>query len=313
MEVNLELAEKIQRKYGAQKSYDNAIDLLHNKDVDAVYIASPVTFHMEQIENAVFQGKSLLIEKPICLTADEGFKVVNLCKEKNILAATGFMMRYHPYHQKMKEIVKSGKLGQIVSCRAQLTCWYPDMPGNWRQKKETADGGSLMDLGVHCIDLLQHITGGNAKKVAALIGTKTFNYEVEDSASIIFETDQGANCYVDVNFNIPDAAAKCRIEIYGTRGSMLAEGTIGQVEGGKLDVVLSDEKSGYDAKQDRIDVESVKIDVEFGNMYTKEIESFSQSILDGSSVEVPIADAVQVQRVVEAAYESAEKGVFINL
>jgi len=125
--------------------------------------------------------------------------------------------------------------------------------------------------------------------------------------------DNGAYAYVDSNFNIPDAAAKCRFEIYGTRGSMLAEGTISQVEGGKLDVVVSDDTLGYDAKQDRVDVSPIEINVEFGNMYTKEIESFSQSILNKSSVEVPVEDALQVQRVVEAAYKSSDDGIIINL
>ena len=170
-----------------------------------------------------------------------------------------------------------------------------------------------MDMGVHAIDLIQYITGGKAKKVAGLIGTQTFNYEVEDSASVIFELDNGAYCYVDANFNIPDAAAKCRLEIYGTRGSMLAEGTLGQVEGGKLDVLLSDDTLGYDAQQDRVDVSPMEIKVEFGNMYTKEIESFCNSILNGTKIEVPIEDAVQVQKVIEAAYESSETGKFVTL
>ena len=155
MEVNQELAEKIRAKYNAKKAYVSAEELLKDKDVDAVYIASPVSYHKTVAEQAIALGKPLLIEKPITMSSGDGDKIVELCREKGILAATGFMMRYHPYHQKMREIVQSGKLGQVVSCRAQLTCWYPDMPGNWRQQKVTSGGGSLMDMGVHCIDLLQ--------------------------------------------------------------------------------------------------------------------------------------------------------------
>ena len=305
MEVNMELAEKIRAKYNAKKAYNNLDDLLADKEIDAVYIASPVIYHKEQAMKAAKAKKHILIEKPVALTAKEGEEVAKICREEGVLAATGFMMRFHAYHQKMKEIVTSGKLGMVVSCRAQLTCWYPDMPGNWRQQMASSGGGALMDMGVHCIDIIQYIIGSNAKKVAAFTGTKTFGYEVEDSASMIFETENGANCYVDSNYNIPDAAAKCRLEIYGTRGSMLAEGTISQVEGGKLDVVLSDDSLSYDAKQDRVDVSPVNVEVEFGNMYTKEIESFSNSILNKTLVEVPVEDALQVQRAVEAAYESS--------
>ena len=313
MEIDTGLAEKIRAKYNAVKAYDNVEELLADREIDAVYIASPVVFHKEQAIKAARAKKHILVEKPVALTSKEGEEVRDACSREGILAASGFMMRYHAYHRKMKEIVESGKLGKIVSCRAQLTCWYPEIPGNWRQNKSTSGGGALMDMGVHCIDLLQYITGGKAKKVAALTGTKTFDYDVDDSASVIFESDNGTYCYVDSNFNIPNAAARCRLEIYGTRGSMLAEGTISQVEGGKLDIVLSDDSLGYDAKQDRVDVAPINAEVVFGNMYTKEIESFGNSILKGKRVEVTVDDAIQVQRVVEAAYESSLKGSFISL
>lgn len=313
MEVNMELAEKIRAKYNAKRAYDNVDELLADKEIDAVYIATPVIYHKEQAIKAARAKKHILVEKPVAITSEEGEEVLKVCRQEGVLIAVGLMMRFNAYHQKMKEIVSSGKLGSVVSCRGQLTCWYPDIPGNWRQKKETSGGGALMDMGVHCIDLIQYITGGKANKVAALTGTKTFSYDVDDSASLIFEMDNGANAYVDANFNIPDAAARCRLEIYGTGGSMLAEGTIGQVEGGKLDVVLSDPSLGYDAKQDRVDVSPVDIKVELGNIYAKEIESFSNSILNSTNIEVPIEDALQVQRVIEAAYESADKSSFILL
>lgn len=313
MEVDMELAEKIRAKYNAKKAYDNIDKLLADKEIDAVYIATPVIYHKEQAFKAARAKKHILIEKPVAMTSQEGEEVLKVCRQEGVLIAVGLMMRFHAYHQKMKEIIESGKLGRVVSCRGQLTCWYPDIPGNWRQRKSTSGGGALMDMGVHCIDLIQYITGAKAKKVAAFTGTKTFRYEVEDSASVIFEMDNGANAYVDANFNIPDAAARCRLEIYGTRGSMLAEGTISQAEGGKLDVVLSDDSLGYDAKQDRVDVNKVDIKVEFGNMYTKEIESFSSSILDGIRTEVSIEEALQVQKVVEAAYKSNDTGKTVNL
>ena len=170
-----------------------------------------------------------------------------------------------------------------------------------------------MDMGVHCIDLIQYITGSNAQKVAGFSGTKTFSYEVDDSSSTMIELENGAFAYVDANFNIPDAAARCRLEIYGTKGSMLAEGTISQIESGKLEVVLSDDSHGYDSKQDRIDVQHAEVNVEFGNMYTKEIESFSRSVLEGKGVEVSGEEAVQIQKVVEAAYKSYSNGKIIVL
>lgn len=313
MEVNMELAEKLRAKYSAKRAYDNVDDLLKDPEVEAVYIASPVVYHKEQAIKAARAKKHILIEKPVALTSKEAEEVAAVCKEEGVKIAVGLMMRYHSYHRKMKEIIASGKLGNIVSCRAQFTCWYPDIPGAWRQKKSTSGGGALMDMGMHCIDLIQYVTGSKAKKVVAFNATKTFKYEVEDSSSVLFETDNGAFVYVDSNFNIPDAASKSKFEIYGTKGSMVAIGTLSQVEEGDLEVLLSDDTLEYDAQQNRIHVAPVKIDVEFGNMYTKEIDSFCDSILYNKPIEVPVEDAIQVQKVIEAAYKSSENQIFVNL
>lgn len=313
MEVNMELAEKIRAKYNAKRAYDNADDLLADPEVQAVYIASPVIYHKEHVAKAAKAGKHILVEKPVAFSVEDGKELVELCKQKNVLIATGFMMRFNAYHQEMKKLIADGKLGQIVSCRAQLTCWYPDIPGAWRQQFATSGGGSMMDMGVHCLDLIQYIVGSKAKKVVGFTDTKVFNYEVEDSASVIVQLENGANAYIDAYFNIPDAAAKGRMEIYGTKGSILAEGTIGQVEGGKADIVISDDSLGYDAQQERVDVSAIDLKVEFTNIYTKEIESFSNSILTGAPLEVPAEDGIQVQNVVEKSYESCKTGRIIDL
>lgn len=313
MEVNMELAEKLRAKYGAKRAYDDVDALLADPEVEAVYIATPVTCHKEQAIKAAKAKKHILIEKPVALTVAEGKEVLDICNKEGVLTASGFMMRFHAYHQKMRELVAEGRLGQVVSARAQFTCWYPDIPGAWRQDKKLSGGGALMDLGVHSIDLLQYVLGSKAKTVAAFSGTNTFHYNVDDSTSLMFTTENGTYCYVDSNFNIPDAAAKCRFEIYGTKGSMMAQGTQGQIEGGELEVILADDKAEYEAMQDRNEVAPVEINVEFGNMYTKEIESFSNSILNGTPVEVTMENAIQVQSVIEAAYESAASKKFIDL
>ena len=313
MEVDIKIANELKEKFNAKKAYDNIDDLLKDDQIDAVYIASPVIYHKEQAIKAANAGKHILLEKPICLTVKEGIEVVEYCKNKNVKLATGFMMRFHAYHQKMKQFVDEGKIGNIVSARAQLTCWYPDMPGNWRQSINTSGGGALMDMGVHCLDLIQYISGYKTKKVAGMASTLTFDYEVEDSGAFLVELENGAICHVESNFNIPDDAAKCRLEFYGTKGSMLAEGTISQIETGTLEVTFSDDTKEYDAKQDRIDNRTRNIEVEFGNMYTKEIESFSNSILNNTQIEVPAKDGLQIQRVIEAAYKSSKNNKHVKV
>ena len=215
--------------------------------------------------------------------------------------------------QKMKELISNGVLGDIVSMRGQLTCWYPEIPGNWRQNKALSGGGALMDMGIHCIDLLQYISGTKAEKISCFAQNQTFNYSADDSAALLMKMDNGATAYVDANFNIPDNAARCRLEFYGTKGSILAEGTISQVESGKIELTVSDDTAGYDAKQNRENEGSSNIEVVTGNMYEKEISSFANAILNDTEPEITAEDGIFVQSIVEKAYEASEKNICISL
>ena len=308
MEINMELAEKARTKWSCKRAYDNEADLLADPEIDAVYIASPVVCHAKQAMAAADAGKHILIEKPLALTADEGEQIVRYCEEKGVMIAVGLMMRFGTYVQEMKKAIAENKIGRMVSGYAQFTCWYPDMPGNWRQSKKHGGGGCLMDMGVHCIDLMQYITGSKVKEVVAMNNTLSFEYEVEDTSTLLMRMENGCQCVVQSNFNIPDAAAKWRLEFFGEQGRLLGDNIIGQIDGGILDAMFLEKQGDYNAQQDTNEMTAQSAEVEFGNMYAREIESFSNSLLNGTPIEVPASDAVYVQRVMEAAYASSESG-----
>lgn len=313
MEINTELAERLRAKWNAKRAYITAESLLADPEIDAVYIASPVFLHAQQARAAADAGKHILIEKPLAMTSEEGEQVVAYCESKGVQIAAGLMMRFGAYVQAMKQAIAEGKIGRVVSGYSQFTCWYPDMPGNWRQSKKNGGGGAMMDMGVHCIDLMQYVTGSKVKEVAAFQDTLTFHYEVEDSSMVMLRLENGAQCVVQSNFNIPDQAAKWRLEFFGDQGRLAGENIIGQVDGGTLDALFCGDVGGYDAQQDTKEVAGTEIPVTFGNMYTREIESFGNSILNNLPLEVPASDAVQVQRVMEAAYRANDEKTVITL
>ncbi len=306
MDANGEAAARVKEKYGARYAFDKMEDLLALDEIEAVYIASPVFCHKEQALAAARAKKDILIEKPVGLSVAEAEEIAAFCKSEGVKLGVGFMMRFHAYHQKMRELVQSGKIGEVVSVRSQFTCWYPEMENCWRQQKQLSGGGAMMDLGVHCVDLLRYITGLEVTEAAGLCGNQIFKYEVEDAGGVIFRMENGAVGYVDANFNIPDAAAKCKLEFYGTKGSIFAEGTLSQVEGGRVEVLCADDTVGYDAAQNRsADVKPLLIDVTFGNMYTKEIEAFGRAVRGACEVPVSAEDGIASQRVIEAAYATS--------
>ena len=191
MEINMELAEKSRAKWGCKRAYDSEAALLADPEIDAVYIASPVVLHAKQAMMAADAGKHILIEKPLAMTSEEGQKVVDYCESKGVKIAAGLMMRFGAYVMAMKQAIADGKIGRPVSGFSQFTCWYPDMPGNWRQSKKNGGGGAMMDMGVHCIDLMQYVTGSKVKQVAAFHDTLTFHYEVEDTSTVLMRLESG--------------------------------------------------------------------------------------------------------------------------
>ncbi len=314
MDTNKEVAQKCKEKYGAKYAFDNFEDVLSIPEIDAVYIASPVFCHKEQAIKAAQAKKHILLEKPVALTVADAEEIKKVCEENNVKISIGFLMRFHGYHQKIKEIIAEKKIGDIVSMRGQFTCWYPDIEGAWRQKKELSGGGALVDMGIHVIDLMHYISGLKAVEVAAFNQTQTFGYEVDDSSNLIMKMDNGSVAYVESNFNIPDAASVAKLEIYGTKGSIVATGTLAQDEVGTVNILISDDNLEYDASQARGELSAVSLDgVELGNMYTKEVEGLCNAIVSGTETPVSIESAIYDQRVIEAAYKSSESKKFVTV
>lgn len=313
MEIDKDNAERIRVKYGAKRAYISEAELLADPEIDAVYIATPVVLHAKQAMMAADTGRHILIEKPIAMTSAEGQKVLNYCTGKGVIIAAGLMMRFGSHIMNMKRAITEKKIGDVVSGYCQFTLWLPREEGNWRQVKAQSGGGSLIDLGVHCIDLVEYITGARITHVAAMNETVIFNYDVEDSSTLLLRLSNGAQCVVATNFNIPDKAAKWRVEFFGTKGRLMGENIIGQNDGGLLSAVFMDNVVGYDAAQNHDDECGEILEGDFGNLYVKELESFSNSLLYNRPLEVPASDAVHVQRIIEAAYESWETKTIISV
>ena len=310
MEINMDFAERLRSKYGARRAYDKEEDLLNDPEVDAVYIATPIVLHAQQAKMAADYGKQILIEKPLAMTSEEGQRVVDYCAEKGVKIAAGFMMRFGAHVVNMKKAIAEGRIGTLVSGYSQFTLWLPYEEGNWRQNKAKAGGGCMIDMAVHCIDLMEYISGMRVTRVGSFNETVAFKqkqYDVEDTSTVMMRMENGAQFVVQTNFNIPDEAAKWRLEFFGTKGRLLGDTVIGQIDGGRLNAVFIEQNVGYSSEQTHDDDDGIDIPGEFGNLYTREIESFSNSILNGLPLEVPAQDAVHVQRIMEKAYRSGEE------
>ncbi len=279
---------------------------------DVVYVATPAWLHCDQVARAAAAGRHVFCEKPLGMTPAEGEEMLKACAAAGVKLGTGFMMRFHAQHQAALRLLQAGRLGVPVFGRAQLSCWYPPIPDAWRQDPRRGGGGSLMDLGGHCIDLLE-MYFGRARAVQCAAGNLVHAYASEDTALVLLEFASGAKGVVDCLFNVPDAASRNRLELYGSLGSILAEGTIGQGETGRMEAILETAAGGYEAEQKRNAGGGVLIEPAPVNMYRAEVEAFSRAVLDNAEPPVGGGEGWWSQRVLAACYESAATGARVNL
>ncbi len=312
MDIDEERLEEIATKYKNVRCYTKEENLLKDKEVEAVYIATPTNLHHRQALLAAKAKKHILLEKPIAMNLREAEEIISICKENKVKLTLDYMMRYHSYHQKIKKMIEKGRLGKLVMARAQLTCWYPPIKRAWRQELSLGGGGSLIDMGSHCIDLLEMLMG-KVVEVSSYTGNLVQDYPVEDTSVVLLRFEEGALGVIDNHFNIPDASSENRLELYGSKGSILAKGTIGQDSSGYMVARLEKGEKGYEAEQKREEIKEEKISLKPTNMYQLEIEDFSRCILENTEPSFKGEDGLRNLRVILAAYESAKKGRAIKI
>ena len=224
------------------------------------------------------------------------------------------MMKFHGAHRAIRDLIQAGRIGKIVYMRAQLSCWYPPIPGAWRQDPAQGGGGSLIDMATHLYDLLEYFAGP-IKRVGALTGNLVQEYAAEDAATTVLEFAGGAHATVDTFFCVPDEASRTRLEIYGSRGSILTEGTIGQSTGGQAEGIFELGAGEYDAAQNK-DVERTFQPIAFPEVdpYTAECDYFAECIRAQRPPEINgAANALHIVRLTELAYAAAREGRILDV
>ncbi len=282
-------AQDLAEKHGAQAWYNDIGGLLADDAVDAVYVCTPVHLHREHTLRAAHAGKHVLCEKPLALTAEQGEEMARVCEMLGRLLVPGFMFRFHTCHRRMKEIIEAGALGQVVSARVQLYSWYPDTPGAWRQVRRTGGGGCLMDVGSHCLDLLCYLLG-DVSSVSAMADTSVFEYEVEDIIHVLVKFENRAQGVIDVGFSVPNR--ENHLEVYGTKGSLLARKTVGPFVDPTVRLITED------GEED--------VSMPFENTYAAEFEHFAECIESDEPPRVGAREGVENLRLMEAVYRSVD-------
>lgn len=301
---NPETSRAVADEFGAAAA-SSAEELLQS-DIDAVYVATPAHLHAAHVRMAAKARRHVLCEKPLGLSAEESRAMAAVCEAAGVILGTALMMRFHSQHRAALDLIREGRLGEPVFGRAQLSCWYPPLPGAWRQDPELAGGGSLMDMGGHCLDLLEMFFGP-VVEVACLTANRLHAYASEDAALASLRFANGALGSVDAFFCIPDASSRNVLELYGSKGSILANGTIGQGAGGSTTFFPGD-SADYSAEQRRDASGGIDIRPPARNTYLAEIEEFSLALLEKRTPENSAEIGIRSQSLLDACYTAARTG-----
>jgi predicted dehydrogenase len=167
-------------------------------------------------------------------------------------------------------------------------------------------------MGGHCIDLLEMFFG-KVVKVSCFVNNNVHEYKSEDSAVVTLFFENGALGSVDTFFCIPDNSSKNVLELYGSKGSILANGTIGQGPAGQMTAFLEQDSEDYNAQQARTEAQGIVINPEPVNTYQAEIEEFGQAVIYDRETLINGELGLRSQKVLTACYESARSGIAVEI
>ena len=211
---------EMRKRYGFEIITKDYSEILDDKEIDAIYIATPNNFHFDQIKLAIKHNKHILCDKPMVLNLKESLKIIELKKAKpNLILNIVFEYRFIPAIQKIKMLIENGELGDILQFRASYLhgSYISDRPLTWRLKPQT--GGATIDLGPHLLDLVNFLIG-KVKVLYSSKMTKIKNREVDDIGIIICKVNNFIDGIIEVSRVASGSVDNLRIEIHGTTGSV---------------------------------------------------------------------------------------------
>ncbi|MBX4147027.1 Gfo/Idh/MocA family oxidoreductase [Paenibacillus sp. FSL W7-1279] len=318
-DLNEERAQRAAEKYGATKVYTDYNELLADPEIDAVSICTWNNTHAEISIAALNAGKHVLVEKPLCRTVEEALQVQEAVKSSGKLLQVGFVRRYDPNAQMLREFADKGEFGDIYFAKASSVRRLGN-PGGWFSDIERSGGGPLIDIGVHVIDLCWYMMGrpkpvsvsantyrklGNRSNVRNLSFYKAADYDaekntVEDMANAMIRFENGASLLVDVSFTLHSKENLQSVKLYGDKGGFEIDPEV---------VIVTEKHDTIINIQPQTDNKGF----DFNAAFQSEVDHFISSIENGTSPLSPVEDGVEIMKILCGIYESAEKGVEVLL
>lgn len=306
IDTNEELVKNMAAELNVPKWSVDFNDCLSD-EIDVVDISTPNFLHAEQAIKAIEAGKHVLIQKPVAVSVEETQKIVSAA-QKNPDVKVGVYMQHrgNPVYREIKEIIKSGLIGQVVSTRARrsYTSGLKMKPGTWRGDVKKTGGGSFMQLAVHSLDICMWMLESKISHISAISRKVACeNIGGDDITVAMFEYDNGVIGTVETSY----CSTGVETAVYGTEGYIILN-ELGAMLRMNLNAPFNGRHIKYTEPRKMIEIPvGITRDTMYtaDNRYEQHLE-FLRCVAENKPFSVDMNEALYDMKLVETVYKSSE-------
>lgn len=276
--------------FAPKKLYTDYQALLDDENVDAVYLPLPNGIHMEWVKKAAAAGKHILCEKPMALTEEQVREMFAAAKEHGVLLEEAYAYRHAQLVQKVKEIVDSGAIGRIRYLESKHSTFATNRSGIRYQKGN--GGGAVYDVTCYNVSLASYLFGKDPEDMSVYCGfDKETGVDVSDAVMLRYEEGVTAMLYAGL-----DAYRRGCYSILGETGRIDVDHKFNS--SGVCHIRVSTGARPQGAEY--VDETTTEYTIWVDDNYKKEIELFSDAVLNGSALTVSEEESLRTARVCDA-------------
>ena len=295
-EVNKKIINERKKAFPDVRYTTSYNEILANKEIKAVVIATPAATHYQKAKEAILADKDVYVEKPLALKVEEGEELVKLAKERNRILMVGHILRYHPAVIKLKELIKKGELGKIqyiYSNRLNI--------GKLRVEENI-----LWSFAPHDISVMLMLVGEEPVRVSAF-GEAILNKDIHDVTLTILEFKNGIRGHIFVSWLHPFKEQK--LIVVGSKSMAVFDDT------SKEKLFIYPHKIEW--KDGKIPVahkaEYYTVEVEQKEPLKEEMKHFIQCVLERKTPYTDGEEGLRVLKILNKCQKSLEKSSFTTL
>ncbi|MCR5762977.1 MAG: Gfo/Idh/MocA family oxidoreductase [Treponema sp.] len=263
---SLEKAKSFADEFGFKKYYGSYVELLQDKDVQAVYIPLPNNLHLQWVIAALNAKKHVLCEKPLALNAYEAEQMFSAAKENGVCLMEAYAYLHSPYIKSLKDDIKSGIIGDVDFIdTAFVTQGYKE---DIRLYKELG-GGAMYDLGCYCTTMILSLVNSEPQQVRAVAEFTDKGVDAITTGFIRFKNGVHASFNVGMILGTDTNGRFDRLFIHGTKGCIKSD--IEYNQAGELSYTVFTDKGAIERK------------VSVPQNYSLETEQLGNCILSGET------------------------------